>query len=70
MKKPQNYAEALETLMRQLIVDGVVTDPGRQGELYTRLLFILPRDKATLPNKGSFVDFPEPARRDVRPLTN
>ncbi|KZT00630.1 uncharacterized protein LAESUDRAFT_637399, partial [Laetiporus sulphureus 93-53] len=65
---PRNYAKAVETLVRLLIIDRIVTDRGRQGDLCTRLLFILTRDKATLSNGGSFVDCPEPARRGVRPL--
>ncbi|KZT00164.1 uncharacterized protein LAESUDRAFT_764854 [Laetiporus sulphureus 93-53] len=62
---PQTYARALDTLMRRLIMDGVVTDRGRQGELCTRLLLTLARDKATLPKGGKFVDS---TRRAVRPL--
>ncbi|KZS99750.1 uncharacterized protein LAESUDRAFT_732907 [Laetiporus sulphureus 93-53] len=64
----QNYAKALDTLMRRLIIDGVVTDRGRQGELSVRLLLTLARDKATLPDGGKFVDSTEPTRRAVRPV--
>ncbi|KZT00635.1 uncharacterized protein LAESUDRAFT_732138 [Laetiporus sulphureus 93-53] len=64
----QNYAKALDTLMRRLIIDGVVTDRGRQGELSIRLLLTLARDKATLPDGGKFVDSTEPTRRAVRPV--
>jgi hypothetical protein len=51
----KTYKEALTTLLEKLILRGLVLDRGLQGELYCRLLLTLARDKAVLPDGGSFV---------------
>jgi hypothetical protein len=51
----KTYQQAIKTLLNKLILRGLVLDRGLQGELYSRLLFMLARDKATLPHGGSFV---------------
>lgn len=40
------YQDAMNTLVNHLILRGIVIDRGMQGELCTRLLFTLARDKA------------------------
>jgi hypothetical protein len=52
---PRGYKGAVETLLNELILRGLVLDRGLQGELYSRLLLTLARDKAVLPEGGDFV---------------
>ena len=49
------YQEAIKTLVDQLILRGLVLDRGMQGELCTRLLFTLARDRAVQPIVHSFM---------------
>jgi hypothetical protein len=51
----QTYKDAIETLLDKLILNGLILDRGLQGELYTRLLLILARDKAATLHGGKFV---------------
>lgn len=50
----KTYREAIETLLGKIILRGLIIDRGIQGELYSRLLLTLARDKAVLPNGGEF----------------
>jgi hypothetical protein len=52
------YQKSIETLLDKLIPRGLVLDRGLHGELYTvlsQLLLMLARDKAIVPDGGSFV---------------
>lgn len=42
-----NYKEALATLTRQLVVDKAILNRGAQGELISRIILLLARDRAT-----------------------
>jgi len=51
------FQTAIETLLEQLILRDLILDRGHQGELYSRLLFMLARDKATTILSTSFVKY-------------
>ena len=55
-QKEEDYTFALNTLLDELIMRGVVKDRGLQGELYGRLLLTLARDKATIAHGGVFLN--------------
>lgn len=48
------YRQAVETLLDKLILRGLILDRGLQGELYSRLLLMIARDKVTTRN-GSYL---------------
>lgn len=53
----EGYRKALAYLLNELILKGVILDRGAQGELCTRLLFILARDRAAMAvHNGQFMD--------------
>jgi hypothetical protein len=54
------YQDAIETLLDKLILPGLILD---RGELYSRLLLMLARDKATVRGDCSFV-MPDPISRE------
>jgi hypothetical protein len=51
----ETYRAAIVTLLDKLVLKGLVLDRSLQGELYTRLLLTLARDKAALLRASSFV---------------
>ncbi|KAG8854797.1 hypothetical protein FRB96_007326 [Tulasnella sp. 330] len=53
--KEGRYRQAFGCLLSELINNGTVLDRGPQGDLYTRLLFILPRDRATIKKHKEFM---------------
>jgi hypothetical protein len=53
----ETYKTAIETLLDKLILRGLVLDRGLQGEVYSRLLLMLARDKATMTLSPSFVKY-------------
>jgi hypothetical protein len=59
----ETYQNAIETLLDKLILRGLILDRGQQGELYSRLLLMLARDKASVCDGCSFV-MPEPISRE------
>jgi hypothetical protein len=65
---PETYQTAIETLLDKPILRGLVLDRGLQGELYTRLLLTLARDKAVLPDGGEFVENSPDEVPAVRPV--
>jgi hypothetical protein len=65
----KTYQKAIETLLDKLILRGLILDRGLQGELYSRLLLMLARDKAAVCAGYSFV-IPDSISREptVRPV--
>jgi hypothetical protein len=52
---PETYREAIGTLLEKLILHGLVLDRGLQGELCTRLLLMVARDKAVEDDNRQFI---------------
>jgi len=50
------YQRAMHTLLEKLVLKGCILDRGLQGELCSRLLLMIARDKTNLPSGGPFVE--------------